>query len=291
MSHKFIDTRFFFPLILGSLVLSACAARINAPAGVTTAESTPQPVLRVTPSQAATATSAPSPTPTATPTPFKACSPLEGLSIPEMTQIVSNPFQAPLPGRDDGHHGTDFAYYSRGSRKTMLGLPIYSVLAGRIASVIDNRPPYGNMIIVETPLDQLPAGLLDGISFSPQTLPAPGDIRLMCPTPASPPQWDSSHQSLYLLYAHMVEHEPLTIGQAVACGDSLGGVGTTGASVNPHLHFEVRLGPAGASFPALSHYSTTATDAERSGYCTWRVSGVFRMADPIQFFSTVEKLP
>jgi murein DD-endopeptidase MepM/ murein hydrolase activator NlpD len=100
-----------------------------------------------------------------------------------------------------------------------------------------------------------------------------------------------SHTSLYLLYAHMVAHQPLEIGQSVGCGDSLGQVGTTGASVNPHLHFEVRLGPANASFTDLAHYSTTASQAEMSGYCEWRVSGYFRMTDPMQFFAAVEKQP
>jgi hypothetical protein len=53
----------------------------------------------------------------------------------------------------------------------------------------------------------------------------------------------------------------------------------------------VRLGPANASFTDLAHYSTTASQAEMSGYCEWRVSGYFRMTDPMQFFAAVEKQP
>jgi murein DD-endopeptidase MepM/ murein hydrolase activator NlpD len=158
MNQTYKIARLAFPLLVGSLALIACARQPNLPQPASTAVQPTQVIPSATPTQAPSFT--PAPPATATPAPFKACSPLDGLTIPELQQIVSNPFQAPLPGRDDGHHGTDFAYYSRGSRKTMLGLPIYSVLAGRIASVIDNRQPFGNMVIVETPLEQLPADLL-----------------------------------------------------------------------------------------------------------------------------------
>ena len=41
-------------------------------------------------------------------------------------------------------------------------------------------------------------------------------------------------------YAHMsrIDVKP---GQAVEAGDTLGGLGSTGRSTGPHLHFEVRI--------------------------------------------------
>ncbi len=86
------------------------------------------------------------------------CSPLEGITISELTQpdLLKNLFQPPRQGMDDGHHGVDFAYWSRGERKTMLGLPVLSAMTGRISGIIKNREPYGNAIIIETPLDELP---------------------------------------------------------------------------------------------------------------------------------------
>ena len=59
---------------------------------------------------------------------------------------------------DDGHHGADFAYWTRGERTTMLGHPVLAVLGGTVAGVVQNRTPYGYAVIIETPLDALPPG-------------------------------------------------------------------------------------------------------------------------------------
>jgi murein DD-endopeptidase MepM/ murein hydrolase activator NlpD len=79
-----------------------------------------------------------------------------------------------------------------------------------------------------------------------------------------------------------LNREPLvTAGELVSCGQVIGEVGTTGKSVNAHLHLETRAGPYGATFPAMAHYENDATNAEMSAYCTWRVSGLFQMFDPL----------
>jgi murein DD-endopeptidase MepM/ murein hydrolase activator NlpD len=44
------------------------------------------------------------------------------------------------------------------------------------------------------------------------------------------------------LYAHMVDKSPLTVGQPVAQGVAVGGVGSTGRSSAPHLHLELIQG-------------------------------------------------
>jgi murein DD-endopeptidase MepM/ murein hydrolase activator NlpD len=58
-------------------------------------------------------------------------------------------------------------------------------------------------------------------------------------------------------------------------------VGTSGNSVNPHLHLETRLGPAGFTFASLAHYDTSATQDEMRQYCLWRLSGAFQPFDPM----------
>jgi murein DD-endopeptidase MepM/ murein hydrolase activator NlpD len=79
----------------------------------------------------------------------------------------------------------------------------------------------------------------------------------------------------------MNQLSPLHLGDAVTCGQPIGEVGTTGASVNPHLHFEARLGPAGATFTSFGHYDARSTALERNNYCLWRVSNWFQLVDPL----------
>ncbi len=212
------------------------------------------------------------------------CSPLQSVSLGDLPEIVSNPFAAPRPGQDDGHHGTDLAFYRWGSRVGMSGLPVDSVLSGRVAAALPNRPPYGNMVIVETGWDQLPAFIQDLYGPPPPT-PSPGSIRLSCPGITHFEGAGGSQPSLYVLYAHLEEKSTLQIGQPVSCGEPIGRVGTTGASVNPHLHLETRFGPAGAVFTAMAHYTASASSAEMTAYCTWRVSGQFIMLDPMKVLS------
>jgi murein DD-endopeptidase MepM/ murein hydrolase activator NlpD len=75
------------------------------------------------------------------------------------------------------------------------------------------------------------------------------------------------------------------VGDTVTCGQPLGEVGTTGASVNPHLHFETRLGPAAMTLDSFGHYDLHATDLERNNYCLWRVSGWFQLVDPLKILA------
>lgn len=221
----------------------------------------------------ATATSTPAPE-------FLVSTPLEEISLSELVEILKNPFQAPQPGRDDGHHGVDFAYYSRGSRTQMDGLGIHAVLSGRVAGVMNNRPPYGYAVIIETPLNHrmleysfLPLSTTTGINRTP-------DTRLFCPN------YDdlepvSSGVSIYTLYAHMLDQPVFSVGEYLDSGARIGSVGSTGASINAHLHLEMRMGPSGATFGEMAHYINDATDLEMATYCLWRVSGYFTPFDPM----------
>jgi murein DD-endopeptidase MepM/ murein hydrolase activator NlpD len=222
------------------------------------------------------------PTPTPTPGP-QLCSPLEDVALAELPgMIAGNVFQTPMPGRDSGHPGIDLAFYSHGARKTMLGLPLKAAMAGRVAAVLPDRYPYGNALILEVPLDQVPGHWLANLNWPGAEQTVVPNERLTCPTPLSLPQWDLKKRSLYLMYGHLNQPSPLKAGESVNCGQTIGEAGTTGASVNPHLHFEARLGPANATFKSIGHYDTHTTTEERNNYCVWRVSGWFQVVDPLK---------
>ncbi|MGE5220987.1 MAG: M23 family metallopeptidase [Omnitrophica WOR_2 bacterium] len=171
---------------------------------------------------------------------------------------MTNPFDPPPAGKDSGHHGVDFAYYRRGERLSIEGVTIQSVLDGRVTAVVKNRPPYGNMTIIESPASVLPGGLKQLMDIQPT-------------------------QSVYLLYAHMKETPVVSIGQKIACGSPLGEVGNTpaGWSSAPHLHFEVRIGPAGITFSGMAYYDNAASQEEMDNYRRWRMSSDFRMVNPM----------
>ena len=213
------------------------------------------------------------------------CSPLSDFTLSELGSIVSNPFAPSVidDARDGGHHGVDFAYYTDpATGKVMLGAPIQAVLAGRVASVIKDRPPYGNLILIETHLEDLPLEIQTLFSDYPRPTPSASETHLTCPDGGMElTGLSSGAPSIYTLYAHMQSPADFKIGDQVSCGQVIGAVGTTGRSVNPHLHLEMRYGPGGATFMSLAHYSGDATDGEMAAYCTWRVSGVFQLIDPI----------
>ena len=68
------------------------------------------------------------------------------------------------------------------------------------------------------------------------------------------------------------------------CGQVIGAIGESGNALNPHLHLEVRLGPAGVRFPGMAHYDSGASPDEMAAYCQWRVSGAFLTLDPLRLF-------
>lgn len=269
-------------IILG-MVLAGCADAAVSPTSL------PQTVtftLPLTPTPTPQPTRTPTPTATVTPLPkTQLCSPLEGVALAELPQILSNPFQPPRPGYDDGHHGADFAYYRFKDRTGIAGLPIHSVMDGRVAAVSDLRLPYGYLIIIETPLEALPPQWLTQIQLpqpEPTVPPAPA---MTCPEPPAI-QYDSSRRSLYLLYAHMQESPGLQVGQTVKCGQPIGLVGTTGESVQEHLHLETRIGPSGIQFnESMGFYGSQRNDSEAGLYCLWRVSGLFQMMNPLDLLT------
>jgi murein DD-endopeptidase MepM/ murein hydrolase activator NlpD len=246
-------------------LLAACTAnqpQVAAPAQSQAAilETRPATVTRTS-----TAAATLEPEPTATNTPeltasptgmVEICSPLGIHPLQELPEIIGDGYDPPRPGREERHHGIDFGYYHYQDRDSMLGEPVQSVLAGQVASVLTGQYPYGNMVMIETNEDQIPALLGE--------------------------QYDiPAGQSLYILYAHLDQPPQVSLGDPVTPCQPLGVVGMSGNTDIPHLHIETRWGPPGQVFESMRFYDTRATQAEMDAYVLWRTSGVFQHFDPL----------
>jgi murein DD-endopeptidase MepM/ murein hydrolase activator NlpD len=213
------------------------------------------------------------------------CSPLDDFTLQTLPKIITQPYKNPPPGDETLHHGIDFSFWTYGQLKTMTGLKIFSVLSGTVAGITLNKYPYGNMVIVETSLDALPQDLISQLQAPTPAPTLPYTGPLSCPQYPQNPTWDTSKRSLYLLYAHMKDAPLVKIGDHVSCGQQLGVVGNTGDSSNNHLHFETNIGPSGARFNSMGHYSAGMTAEEIANYCIWRVSNLFQLFNPMKLLS------
>lgn len=236
---------------------------------VAQAEAPSQETHVATLTQAPTVTRSPTlaptalPSPTITPTPepvFTMCSPLVLHPLEELAQIIGDPYKPPPPGREERHHGVDFGYYHYMDRDSMLGEPVQVVLPGVVAASIEDRFPYGNMVIIEIPQSELPAQLVDYLEMQ-------------------------AADSLYILFAHMNLSPLVKLGERVVPCQPLGEVGMSGNTDIPHLHLETRLGPAGVAFESMRFYDTRATVEEMENYVRWRTGGEFRHFDPMTLFT------
>lgn len=280
---------------IGLLLLCACLAACSsvAGAGLPTVMGDPSPsptTVTLNPTSTAANTLVPTSTlPTASPRTDQValiCPPFPGASQADLIAAISNPFNPPPPGSDDPHQGVDLAVQQSGI--ALAGGPVLAVLGGRVAMLTEDRFPYGFALLVETPLEDLPPAWLVN---HPSLTPAPtleAHPSLTCPAITPDPPWNGAGRSLYLLYAHLLEMPALQPGQIVRCGEKVGQVGQSGNALNPHLHLEARLGPAGARFESMAHYENTATPEEMGNYCLWRVSNVFQLVDPL---SLLQQLP
>ncbi|MGV8025082.1 MAG: M23 family metallopeptidase [Anaerolineaceae bacterium] len=261
--------------------LAACGSNTSTLPTETATSALPTATLTVQPTN--TATPLPS---TATAIPYTSISsPLHDISLDELNSINTNVFDPPPPGFDEPHQGIDYSYFRFENEiihdtDGIEGLEIDSVLDGTVTTVISDRLPYGNAIIIETPLNLLPPEWLAALNIpeiAPTLVPDP---RHNCPDLVDSAEWDNSNRSLYLVYAHMLNSPQFSIGQKVTSGEMIGQVGNTGDSTNPHLHFEIRLGPGGVTFTSMAKYDTRASIEEMANYCTWRISNRFQVLDP-----------
>ncbi|MCW5876448.1 MAG: M23 family metallopeptidase [Anaerolineales bacterium] len=243
------------------LLLAACAAPPPEP----TATASPPPPVTPSPLPSATATEEPSPTPI----PISAvCSPLGGHSFQALLGYISQGFSPPPSSSnwDGGHHGLDFAYYQRndpgGFGGHIEGAPLQSVLDGYVAG-LGYASIYGHYLIVETPWAQLPPGLAALYSVA-------------------------EGQSAYVMYAHLQEEAPFVLSEPLDCGQMVGQVGATGDAffvVEPHLHFELRVGASGLRLAAMTYYGAQDSPAEQEEYRRWRNSLEFLLHDPLPLFN------
>jgi murein DD-endopeptidase MepM/ murein hydrolase activator NlpD len=261
-------------LLVGILFCSGCAAINPNP----TATTTPPPIPTATLQPTSTST----PQPTLTPTPlFSLCSPIEGFALSDLQQFITQPFIPPTPRLDNGHHGMDIAFFAEGSRPQIQGLPIQSILPGRVAAILNNQGYYGNMIMIESPLEGIPLTFQGLIPFPTVAPTVTSDARLICPVEGKLPTYDTSgKRSLYILYAHMLDNPTLKVGDEVQICQVLGKVGNTGWSSDPHLHIETRVGPANAVFGDIVHRVAGTTLESAHNYCVWRISNLFELMDP-----------
>lgn len=193
------------------------------------------------------------------------CSPLSLHPLSELREITSDAYRPPPPGKEERHHGIDFSYYRHGDRLTIQGVGVQSVLPGKVAASLVESYPYGNMVIVETPYSALPDEITDLLSIS-------------------------AGQSIYTLYAHLDQPPLVSLGESVASCQALGQVGKSGNAVEPHLHLEMRIGPAAVVFPHMGYYKATNTDEERSQYVRWRTGGEFNHFDPMLVLRNAARL-
>lgn len=204
---------------------------------------------------------APVPPPASAPQ-FSLCSPLADTPIADLPQIVSEPYNPPPPGREERHHGVDFAYYHRYERESIGGATIQAIMAGQVAAAVTDRFPYGNVVILETPANRLPGELAERIHIA-------------------------SDQSLYLLFAHLHDPPLVALGDEVDACQTIGNAGRSGNAGAAHLHVEARIGPQAARFESLAYYVANASDKERENYLLWRTSGIFQHFDPMAIFNLV----
>lgn len=243
-------------LILSALLL-ACGAQAEEIIPIET------PTIRPTQSNtpAPSPTSSPSPVASPTPIPVSAiCTPLEGHDLSRITEYISHAYREPEGSNlETGHHGVDFSYYAKdGSGPPIDGTAVLSMFDGRVAGIGVNRLPYGNMVVIETKFEELPTWVTQHFELE-------------------------AGNSLYLLYAHMLEFPSQSIGEQVQCGDSLGQVGNSGFSGNPHLHLETRVAVSALNLPTMIFYETTATIEEQAAYIEWRSGDTFKKHDPTSF--------
>jgi murein DD-endopeptidase MepM/ murein hydrolase activator NlpD len=276
--------RFSWSVLL-ILLIAACSEPVIK-------DNSPTPTIPLpakSPRSSSTTTPLPSSTPTKTqtlPTPAKAhisqvCSPLDGISLEEIPDTIVNPYHPPNAGSDDPHQGVDFASRFDGDSFALEGYPVAAVLEGQVVSVLENRFPYGNAIMIEVALENLSRDTIVQLEIptpAPTRSPHPS---LTCPMEVFTSTLETDERSLYLLYAHLKDAAPYEPGEEIHCGQVLGATGSTGNALNPHLHLEVRVGPSDARFQSMAHYDTGATAEEMSFYCAWRVSDLFQLVDPM----------
>lgn len=248
------------------------------------------PTITPSPTNTPAFTLTPSPSPTVTLEPVTSISsPLADIELSELQSITSQGFSSPSAFVDDGHPAVDLAFFTFEDLPSMYGHPVQAVLPGTVVMAIEDRFPYGSMILIETPLEWLADDLLP-MNAIPTPIPD-GNIDMFNPcthdplyTGLAPIEMSNQSRSLYTLYSHLLQKPTYEPGDMVGWGEVIGAVGLTGNTVAEHLHLEMRIGPSDAKFNSFAMYKPEATIEERYYYCSWSTSGRFQPIDPAQFW-------
>ena len=251
------------PELLGRYTTPPAAPVVQPPA--TLEPVLPTEAAQLLPTEAA-ATASPAALPSSTPLPiisplegYRICSPVAEILLEDLLLLISDGYHPPPLTRSDARHvGVDIAFFNWKGYHQIAGAPVQSVLPGRVAAAEVDTFPFGNVLIIETQAQQLPA-----------------DVRAALGMDAG--------QSLYLLSAHMQEDSlRVMLGEAVTACQTLGRVGRTGNSGQAHLHLETRQGAPGSQFIGLAYYTDAATQAEMENYQLWATSGEYKHFDPLR---------
>lgn len=280
-------------LLLITLCLSACSAAPQAELVVVpsvmavtseTVVATPQPTPTVIPSETA------NPTLTATQEPVLLCSLFKGEDEVDLMNRISNPFYRPAPGSDNPHQGVDFSEYDPVNRYATSGKPVQALISGRVAMVVEDAFPFGNAIIIETAYDDLPLDWRIKLAGYLPVYRQAFHTNLSCFGDWENPSGDIERTSLYIMYAHFESPVRYELGDYINCGAEIGQIGMTGNALAPHVHVEMRVGPAGEVFEEMEHYDASASLTAMENYCRWRVSGWYHLLDPMEILFA-ESLP
>jgi len=187
------------------------------------------------------------------------CSPLEFVELNDLPRVMSDGYHPPLRYYWDARHpAVDFAYYHWKGGGPIAGTGVMAVMEGKVTVALADTFPFGAVVIVETPGENLREDLRTEFGVE-------------------------EGKSLYSLYAHMDETSPVVrLGETVSACQRLGSVGKSGNSNAAHLHFETRVGPAGAQFAEFSYYREGDSDEARANYRLWATSGKFTHFDPMR---------
>lgn len=230
-----------------------------------------------------TASVTPQVTNTEIPVQVEISSPLAGVEFGQLSTLIYNPFYLPPDGSDDPHQGVDFSIIDPQSQIAVSGAGVSAIIDGEVAAIMDDRFPYGNAILISTPIESLPLSWKEMIDYMPVPSVWEKTSALSCPQ-----GWDAKPENaptdlLYILYAHLQNPLQVKVGEQIKAGSPIGLVGMSGNALAPHLHVEIRYG-AEADFSAgMAHYTVSASVDEMSNYCRWRISGWFRPIDPMLF--------
>ena len=187
------------------------------------------------------------------------CSPLAGIPVDELADIVSAPYDPPPPGKEERHHGLDFSFYRRGDNASILGVGVQTAMDSVVVMVLVDSFPYGNAVLLETTGKAISEAVRDRLEMDQE-------------------------ESLYVLYAHLSDPPTAVLLENLPACSQIGFVGKSGNAGVPHLHMETRIGPSGEMFAGMSYYSTQTTPEERANYIRWRTSGDFTHFDPFLIF-------